>query len=89
MEWADLRAHFPQVLVRCVAYGLILSVGELQDFDLLTWLALAGVLLLVHLVIATTVSILDRVSPATSLERGDGSTYGRPRPCGNTRTRRT
>jgi hypothetical protein len=62
MRWADLRAHFPRVLITCAAGSLVLSVALLQDFDVLTWLALAGVALLVHLVVAATIWTLDHVS---------------------------
>jgi hypothetical protein len=62
MRWADLRKHSPRVLITCIAFSVIVSVAVLREFDVLTWLALAGVALLAHVVFAATIWTLDRVS---------------------------
>jgi hypothetical protein len=69
MRCSDLRANFPRVLVTCAAFGLIAMLTPAVGFDFVTGLALAGVALLAHVVMATTIWALDRLNSDDSPRR--------------------
>jgi hypothetical protein len=60
VTWSYLRTHFPRVLITSTLVGLLLTLAAERELDVAVWVALTGVALLAHAVVATTIWALDR-----------------------------